>query len=64
MIEEYSCNRGGIRGRKLTTVHTFCIQNAESRYAECEEKRSVELPMMEDVKLAVGFSRDPARENF
>jgi hypothetical protein len=28
------------------------------------EKRSVELPMMEDVKLAVGFSRDPARENF
>lgn len=38
MIEEYSCNRGGIRRRKLTTVHTFCIQNAESRYAECEGK--------------------------
>jgi hypothetical protein len=28
------------------------------------EKRSVELPMMEDMKPAAGFSRDPARENF
>ncbi len=38
MIEEYSCNRGGIRARKLTTVHTFCIENAESRFVECEGK--------------------------
>jgi hypothetical protein len=28
------------------------------------EKRSVELPMMEDVKPVAGFSCDPARDNF